>query len=279
MCGIYGIVSLSRRLIEPPPLGRVRAALHHRGPDGSGCRQLPHALFGAERLRIIDPRSHADQPFASPDNRLWLVCNGEIYNAPDLRLRFAGYPYRSASDVEPILPLVMHGGPDALALLDGMFALALWDEARARLLLARDRAGEKPLFYARLGDTIAFASELEALLHLTGRRRDPDWDAARDFLALGYVREPRTVFAGVHQVDPGTISTVDAQGEHVVRYWEPERIDVMPIAAGDAADRLEASLGKAVDRQLRADRPRGVFSSGGVDSGLLAALEIGRAHV
>ncbi|MBI2615241.1 MAG: asparagine synthetase B, partial [Gemmatimonadetes bacterium] len=132
--------------------------LRHRGPDGSGVLRRPHAVFGAERLRIVDLDARADQPFEDPSGRIWLVCNGEVYNSAELRRRFPDYPFRSRSDVEVIIPLYLERGVEGLAELSGMFGLALWDETTRTLMLARDRAGEKPLFYAAAGGAMRAAA-------------------------------------------------------------------------------------------------------------------------
>src|SRR3978361_1203879 len=143
-------------------------ALRHRGPDGHAIQVEDGAGLriglGVERLRIVDLDPRADQPFTSPDGRLRLACNGETHTAPELRRRYRASPFVSRSDVETILPLYRDRGLAGLAELDGMFGLALWDSAERRLILARDRAGEKPLFYARLEGAVWFASEVQALL-------------------------------------------------------------------------------------------------------------------
>src|SRR5687767_10235446 len=165
MCGIYGIVSDSGAALRHPGiLDSMGEALRHRGPDGRAVLRNQGAAIGTERLRIIDLHERADQPFAAPDEQIWLECNGEIYNAHVLRERYPDYPYRSHSDVETIVPLYLDRGADAIRDLDGMFGLAIRDNRNGTLILARDRAGEKPLFYARLGHEIVFASELQSIL-------------------------------------------------------------------------------------------------------------------
>jgi asparagine synthase (glutamine-hydrolysing) len=204
-----------------------------------------------------------------------LVCNGEIYNASALRRRYADFPFRSASDVEVVLPLFLDRGADGLADLDGMFALAVLDRRAGHLVLARDRAGEKPLFTTVIGDEQWFASEIGALLQADAVGRALDMGALWGFLRHGYVREPLTPFAGIRKVPAGTIMVVDDRGTTVRRYWDP---DAPPESPVDLATLLRA----AVARQVRADVPVGVFTSGGLDSSLLAALAaeaIGPARV
>ena len=168
MCGVFGAVNLSGIALRDPQ--RIRAmeqTIVHRGPDAGGHLEKPHAILGSRRLAIVDLSPLAKQPFTSPDGDVWVVCNGEIYNAPEIRARYvaSGYPFRSShNDVEPIVPLYLEYGEEAVERLDGMFGLAIWDQRHSRLLLARDRAGEKPLFWQETGNEIRFASEIQALL-------------------------------------------------------------------------------------------------------------------
>jgi asparagine synthase (glutamine-hydrolysing) len=245
--------------------------LRHRGPDGSGLLRQPHAIIGAERLRVVDLDPRADQPFSDPTNRIWLACNGEIYNAPDLRRRFADYPYRSRSDVETIIPLYLARGVEGLADLVGMFAIALWDEAAQILVLARDPVGEKPLFYATVEGAFAFASEIQALIGYPGISRRVDQQALAAFITLGYVPQPRTMFESVRAVPAGGALVLGVDGCRPFTYWDPTL--VRPVERPPrAAEQLRNLLGTAVRRQLAADVPVGVFTSGGLDSSLIAAL-------
>jgi asparagine synthase (glutamine-hydrolysing) len=267
MCGIYGMVA--RRgvpLHRPAAADAMANALRHRGPDGHGRRAWDDAVVGVTRLRVVDLDPRADQPFTDPSGMVTVACNGEIYNAPVLRRRYADFPYRSASDVEAILPLVLDRGQDGLADLDGMFALAVLDRRAGRLVLARDRAGEKPLFMTTVGGECWFASEIGALLETGAVARALDLGALRAFLRHGYIRGPRTPFAAIRQVPAGTFVSVDDRGPAVRRYWDPDG----PARASGAG--LPTLLREAVARQVRADVPVGVFTSGGLDSSLLAAL-------
>ena len=162
MCGVFGVISLSGAPIKHldclPAMARTLA---HRGPDGEQIVGHERARIGARRLAIMDLTT-GDQPFQSPDGAIWMVCNGEIYNSPALRAEATGwgYPFRSRGDIENIVPFYERFGPDAVARLDGMFGLAVWDDRRRRLVLARDRAGEKPLFWTEIAGELRFASEL-----------------------------------------------------------------------------------------------------------------------
>ena len=247
-------------------------ALRHRGPDGSAAFTKPHVRIGTERLRIIDLHERADQPFASPDDRVWLEANGEIYNAADLRARYAGFPYRSHSDVETILPLYLDRGADAVKELDGMFGLAIWDDRTQTLVLARDRAGEKPLFYSRVHDEVLFASELQCLLQHPEVSRELDRTAIDEYLTLGYIPEPRTPFASIRRVPAGTYMLFRDGREDTVRYWDPSSFVIEPIDPAEAVRETQRLIEHAVTKQVMSDVPVGVFISGGLDSSVLATL-------
>ena len=242
--------------------------LKHRGPDGTQTAVLPHAALGVNRLRIVDRLPRADQPFVHAERRTWLALNGEIYNSNDLRKEFARYPFCSESDAEVVLPLYFARGAEGIADLNGMFAIAIWDEERRRLVLARDRAGEKPLFYADLHGEIVFGSEVQSLLEHPDISRDLDQEALEDYLTFGYVREPRTMFAGIRKVEAGTVVTFEAS----TRLTSP--LSPLPTGEGESYDvaTLRTQLEASVRKQLVADVPVGVFLSGGLDSSLIAAI-------
>ena len=273
VCGIFGVVSRTGAAITRPEiLDRIARALHHRGPDGNRWVDLGPCALGATRLRIIDVDPRADQPYTRPDRTQWLVCNGEIYNAGDLRRRYPDYPFRTRSDVEPILPLFGERGVDGVADLDGMFALALWDAGRGTLVLARDRAGEKPLFYTQIGDEIWFASEVAALLEHPEVSRELDPIAVGQYLSLGYVLEPRTMFAAIRCVPAGTSKVIGRDTVDERRYWFPLELAASDSHVEDRARRLTTLLETAVAKQVVSDRPVGVFTSGGLDSSILTVL-------
>lgn len=247
-------------------------ALEHRGPDGHARLTSPHAVIGTARLRIIDLHERADQPFAAPGSQVWLECNGEIYNAPSIRAQFPDYPFRSNSDVESILPLYLERGTDAIAMLDGMFGLAIWDNRTRTLILARDRAGEKPLFYTRVGREIVFASELQCILQHPEISKELDTIAVAEYLRLGYVPEPRTMFKAIRRVEAGTFIRFGEIGQQTVRYWDPASFVIEPRSPRDAVAELQRLFENAVTKQVMSDVPVGVFISGGLDSSLLATL-------
>jgi asparagine synthase (glutamine-hydrolysing) len=273
MCGIYGMIAPSgRQLRHPEALDSMGEALCHRGPDGHAVFTSAAAAIGTERLRIIDLHERADQPFAAPGSQVWLECNGEIYNAASIRARFPDYPYRSHSDVETIIPLYLQDGTAAIPQLDGMFGLAIWDSRTRTLVLARDRAGEKPLFYARIGGEVWFASEIQALLRNPEIVRTIDREALSAYLRMGYVPEPLTMFEAIRRVPAGTFIRFHGEGEELTRYWDPGSFAVEPRAAGAATVELRSLMEAAVTKQVISDVPVGVFVSGGLDSSILAVL-------
>jgi asparagine synthase (glutamine-hydrolysing) len=278
MCGIAGAASRTGApLPHADALPRMRETLRSRGPDGAGGVDFDGASLQIRRLAIID-LAKGDQPFTSPDGQVAIVCNGEIYNSAELRQDPAarGYPFRSRSDVESVLPLYLAYGADAVRRLEGMFALAIWDARSRRLLLARDRAGEKPLFYADLGDRVVFGSEPKAILEYPGVDRALDPVAAATFLALGYVLQPRTMHRGIRKLPPGHLLTADAEGVRIAPYWTAQDFAARPGAGapglGEAAAQVRDVFDQAVARELMAEVPVGVFVSGGLDSSLLVAM-------
>lgn len=259
-------------LRHPLILDAMGDVLRHRGPDGHARLTSPEAVIATERLRIIDLHERADQPFASPDSNVWLECNGEIYNAAEIRRSFSDYPYRSHSDVETILPLYLQHGTAAIPMLDGMFGLAIWDNRTQVLILARDRAGEKPLFYARAGGEIIFASELQCLLKHPDLSRELDDVALAEYLRLGYVPEPRTMFREIRRIEAGTFVRFTRDGQQVERYWDPAAFVIQPRRPAEAVEELRTLVENAVTKQVMSDVPVGVFISGGLDSSILATL-------
>lgn len=278
MCGIAGIVDLQNR--EPVAVPRVRAMLtrlRHRGPDAEDVATRPGLAFGHRRLAVIDIVSGA-QPMASPDEAVLLVYNGEIYNFRELRgeLERGGVRFRTQSDTEVLLEGYRAWGVDVVTRLRGMFAFALWDATTETLLLARDRLGEKPLYYARTPDhRLVFASELDAVLAGLDTRPPLAEDAVADFFAFGYVPDPKAIYAGVHKLPPAHVLVV-RRGERERleprRYWRPDFTPRHRDAPEILREELTRRLREAVGLQLVADVPLGAFLSGGVDSSGVVAL-------
>jgi len=277
VCGIVGIVKLNpRETVGEARLERMRDLLRHRGPDGEGLWIHGPVGLGMRRLAIVDVAG-GRQPMANEDGTVWIVYNGEIYNHADLRagLEQRGHCYRTRSDTETILHLYEEDGERCVERLQGMFAFALWDRKRGRLLLARDRLGIKPLYYAWTDDELVFASEIKAILAGGSIRAGLNESIIPEFLATGYVAGEETFFRGVHKLLPGrTLSWSCAEGPQLRRYWR------LPAASEDAAAgtleecgrEVRARFADAVRSHLMSDVPLGVFLSGGIDSTGLAAL-------
>ncbi len=273
MCGICGYLSR-----EGPATGEavhaMAGTLTHRGPDGEGSHVDGAMALGHRRLSIIDLSDAAREPMSNEDGSLWLVFNGEIYNFREIRRGLESrHRFRSRSDGEVILHLYEEKGDGAVAELDGMFAFALWDARRRRLLLARDRAGKKPLFYHDGPRLFAFASETKALLAHPGVPHERDPDALPLFLTYGYVPTPGTFYRGIRALSPGHSMAVSEIGSQAPRrYWRARfgSGDGMPDA--EAEERFRSLLRAAVERRLVADVPLGAFLSGGLDSSTVVAL-------
>ncbi len=280
MCGICGEVRFDGAPVEEAGLIAMRDRLVHRGPDSDGVYVSPARAggLGFRRLRIIDLSASASQPMANEDGSLRLVFNGEIYNFRDLRARLvaSGHQFRSQSDSEVILHLYEEKGIDAIADLDGMFALAVWDDKRQRILLARDRAGKKPLFYYRDDRVFAFASEIKAFFARPDLRIEPDRDTIPYYFIYGYVPAPASLYQRVSQLEPGTLMTVEPDGRTFSRrYWHltyPAAADVRPVSRDEAVTGVRERVTSAVERRLMSDVPLGAFLSGGIDSTIVVGL-------
>jgi asparagine synthase (glutamine-hydrolysing) len=277
VCGIVGIVGGAIASDEREALARRMAAtLAHRGPDGSGAVADGPCAFGFQRLAIIDLDSDCP-PFANEDHTVWSVANAEIYNSDPLRaaLEDRGHTFRTGVDTEVLPHLWEERGIELIEQLNGMFAFAVWDGRSRRLLLARDRAGEKPLFYWHGGDELVFASELRALLAHPRVPRLLDPVALRRYLLHDYFPAPLTPFAGVRKLPAGHY-LIAQDGEVVVRpYWDLAdhygNAGLVARSPASLAAELDERMALAVERRRRADVPVGVFLSGGIDSSTVLA--------
>jgi asparagine synthase (glutamine-hydrolysing) len=249
------------------------AALEHRGPDSRGMHIDAGVGLGIQRLRVIDLAT-GDQPIYNEDGSIVVVLNGEIYNYRELRaeLERSGHRFATRSDTEVIAHLYEQDGRDLVHRLHGMFALAVWDAKRRRLLLARDRVGKKPLYYAQLGDRLSFASELCALLHDERVPRDVDHRALDAYLAYRWVPAPMTAFRAVRKLPPGSTLTFADGRATVQRYW---RLDFSPKRsvrdAREVHEELRSQIRAATARRMISDVPLGAFLSGGIDSSAVVA--------
>jgi asparagine synthase (glutamine-hydrolysing) len=273
MCGISGSTQ--------DPTGRtvavMTARLHHRGPDDDGLHVDPDGIaLGVRRLSIID-LENGHQPMSSEDGSIWVAFNGEIYNHARLRtqLQQRGHTFRTRADTEVLVHLWEEYGPELVHSLEGMFAFAIWDARQGRLMLARDRFGEKPLFYTHTGGTLRFASELTALMAGGDVEMDFDPEALDAFLVFGYVPSPATMIRGVAQIEPGQLLLWDRDSRDVElrRYWSPSS---PPERFDEPVDELVAETRRLLETSIRerlvADVPVGVFLSGGVDSTLVTTI-------
>ncbi|QDV47944.1 Asparagine synthetase [glutamine-hydrolyzing] 1 [Stieleria neptunia] len=284
MCGITGAVWQSESLrVDPSLLKQMTDAIAHRGPDDDGAwidndqrdgqgRHYGVAL-GFRRLSIIDVEGAA-QPMSNEDGGVRMVFNGEIYNFKALRHRLegSGHQFATDGDGESVLHLYEDIGTDCFAELNGMFAIAIWDTRRSRLVLARDRIGQKPLYYALVGDRLVFGSELKCLAAVPGVCNEIDPAAIDEFLTYQYVPHPGTIWKGVRKLPPGHVAIFE-KGKLVVQpYWDFDPTVEVPRSKGEAVERLRELLADSVRLRLQSDVPLGSFLSGGIDSSLITAL-------
>jgi asparagine synthase (glutamine-hydrolysing) len=285
MCGITGAVWTDPRLaIDSPLLARMSEMLRHRGPDDSGSYETglrarpghgnqPGVALAHRRLSIID-LAGGHQPMSNEEGSVWIVFNGEIYNYQELRRRLdgAGHQFRSTSDTEVLVHLYEDEGLDFLEHLNGMFALAIWDQPRARLILARDRLGKKPLVYRHQPGRLLFASELKSLLAVPDVSREIDPQALDEYLTYQYVPHPRTILRGIAKLPPAHYAVFEDGLLTLSRYWSPDfRSERAGTLAEDAME-LRSLLTDSVRLRMRSDVPWGAFLSGGIDSSLIVGL-------
>jgi asparagine synthase (glutamine-hydrolysing) len=275
MCGIAGFVNRSGVAADREIVERMTARLAHRGPDGDGIYVSGPVALGHRRLSIIDVSGGA-QPLANEDCSIWVTYNGELYNELDLRpeLEAAGHRYRTQSDTESLVHLYEQEGVDFVRRLNGMFALALWDEPRGRLVLARDRMGQKPLFVAQLpGGGLAFGSEPKAVLQHPGVSRSLDLDSLARYLFYEYLPAPHCIWQGVRKLPRATVLVWENGSVEERQYWEAPlpMAEVAEEPFRDASRLFWTMFRDAVARHRRSDVPLGVFLSGGVDSSSVAA--------
>jgi asparagine synthase (glutamine-hydrolysing) len=274
MCGIAGAVTTNGGRLPPRELAeRMCTVIRHRGPDDQGVRYEGQAFLGMRRLSIIDLEG-GHQPIPNEDKTVWIVFNGEIYNFQELRpeLEAKGHRFYTRSDSECIVHAYEEWGTECFARLRGMFALAIWDERKKTLVLARDRFGKKPLYYTRLGDGLAFASELKSLLALPDVRRELSPTAVRDYLVLGYVPTPGSIFKDIAKLPPSHSLTWQEGKVTLRRYWELRFEPKWQGTEAELEERLRAEIEEAVRVRLVSDVPFGAFLSGGQDSSVVVSM-------
>ncbi len=275
MCGICGLYNYGSGLaVTRQDLKAMNDLIAHRGPDDEGYYAAGSVGLCMRRLSIID-LSTGQQPITNEDGSLWIVFNGEIYNFQELRegLLARGHKFTTKSDTEVILHLYEERGPDFPKELRGMFAAAIWDSRRKRLVLARDRIGKKPLYYAHTPSFFAFASELRALLAVPGLPREIDLKAVDSYLTLQYIPSPMSVFKGIRKLEPASTLVFEDGRLKTGKYWNlPLGAPKLDLPAEELKERLRAELAEAVRIRLISEVPLGAFLSGGIDSSVVVAL-------
>src|SRR4051812_42399409 len=257
MCGIAGKVDFARP-VDAQAVVRMCQAMEHRGPDSRGLQEAEGVALGAQRLAIID-RAHGDQPVLNEDGTVIAALNGEIYNFRELHEELAstGHRFRSYVDTEVLVHLYEDHGDEMVTRLRGMFAFAIWDTRRRRLLCGRDRAGKKPLFVARRGSRFWFASELRALLSDPELRPGINPRAIDAYLALQYVPHPLSAFEGVEKLAPATVLSVSADDERAWRYWNLDYSRKAEASFEEAAERVRETVSEATRIRLESEVPLG----------------------
>ena len=287
MCGICGFVGPPTEPIDLVAARRMRDALTHRGPDGAGEQAITFGgsrplagWLGHRRLKVIDLSDAAHQPMSSDDDMVSLTYNGEIYNFRELRRELVsrGHQFKSSGDTEVILRAYLEWGDGAIARLDGMFALAIWDARMGRLLMARDRTGKKPLYYSMLGGRLTFASEIKSILLAPWVRATPDLARIPEFMTFGYAPCPATMYTGIFQVPPASTLIYERGALCGPRsYWDwtwPSPEHPAPPTS-EAPGRVAELMREAVSRRLVSDVPLGALLSGGIDSSITVGLMAG----
>jgi asparagine synthase (glutamine-hydrolysing) len=276
MCGIAGIASRESNPRHAPAAQNMAAAIRHRGPDGSAVRDFGACVLANARLAIVDLSTRGSMPMCNEDSTVWITYNGECYNSDELRPQLAarGHQFRSTTDTEVILHLYEEYGDRCVEKLRGMFAFAIWDLRAEKLLLARDRLGIKPLYYAAVADKLIFASEIKALLASGFVPRKLDPAGIRAFLQLGHIPAPWTAIQNVKPLEPGHIAIWRNGQLRTQPYWRlPSPTDEHEIASPEnVATTLRDMLLESSRQQLMSDVPIALFLSGGTDSAVLGSL-------
>src|SRR4051812_36840701 len=273
MCGICGIFESGDRIVQRATLKAMSDTISHRGPDDDGFYTCGGIGLAHRRLSIIDVAG-GHQPLANEDESVWIVFNGEIYNFDELNRRYlsTGHQFKTRSDTETIVHLYEELGEACFAEMRGMFALALWDGRRKRLLLARDRLGKKPLYYSWDGRRLVFGSEIKSLWKAGGISKEMDLEALSDYFSYLYVPAPKSIYKGVRKLRPAHYLVVDQSGMREVPYWDISFANTRERSEDEWCEEFLAEFRVAVKSRLVSDVPLGAFLSGGVDSSSVVAL-------
>jgi asparagine synthase (glutamine-hydrolysing) len=274
MCGICGKYSPSG--VKTEELDAMLDTIVHRGPDDSGCYVNANIGLGSRRLSIIDLET-GNQPISNEDGTVWIVYNGEMYNYKSLRtqLESKGHLFRTGSDTEVIVHLYEEVGEHCVEQLSGMFAFALWDERQQKLLLARDRIGQKPMFYSRDGADLLFGSEMKAILALHHQERELDPLAMHDYLSLRFIPSPLTIFKHIQKLPPAHTLVFQNGQIRLRRYWHLSFREKLTMSEPEILEALREKLKQTVASHLMSDVPVGALLSGGLDSSLIVAILAG----
>ena len=277
MCGICGVVQVSgepREVVAPGVLDRMTDTMTHRGPNDRGTYQADGVAFGVRRLSIVDVAG-GHQPFSNETGDVWAIQNGELYNHDEVRagLAAAGHAFASRCDTEILPHLYERHRDDLASQLRGKFAVAVWDGRERRAVVARDRLGVKPLYYAHSGDLLVFASELKSLLASGLVPDELDYEAIDSFLTFGFFPGPATPLAAVSKLQPGHSLVIEPGAVRVEQYWAYPKPDPVPERSlGETMEGLLGELEESVRLRLMSDVPLGAMLSGGLDSSLIVAL-------
>lgn len=272
MCGINGILGLSGVDNPAAAIGKMNAKLAHRGPDSEGTFVNDAVALGHRRLSIIDVSDAGNQPFHSADGKLTMVFNGEVYNYLELKEELDTSTFKTKTDTEVVLAAYAKWGIDFLSKLNGMFALAIWDEENRQLIIARDRIGIKPLYYHYRGDGVVFSSEIRSLIASNFVPKKLDTNALIDYLRYQTVHTPYTILEGVHMLEPGHYM-VFTESEHIhQKYWDPATVELVHAGRPELLMNIKEKLQQSVELRMRADVPFGAFLSGGIDSSAIVGL-------
>ncbi len=280
MCGICGLIYKDQqRKVDPELLGRMCRTLAHRGPDNTGCWDRKNVGLGHTRLSIIDLRPVGNQPMSNENATVWITFNGEIYNFPEIKdyLVKKGHQFRSHTDTEVIVHLWEEEGVHCVDRLRGMFAFAIWDDNQKLMFIARDRAGQKPLFYAQLPDRFLFASEIKAILEDPEFKKEADIEAIHHYLTYQSVPAPFSAFKGIRKLPPAHYLLIkDFNKGRPERYWKLSYRNKLEAGSEKSMISLQEEiiekLREAIKIRLMSDVPLGAFLSGGIDSSIITAL-------
>jgi len=269
MCGFTGIISKAHR----DKISDMTSAIIHRGPDGEGFYHDDHIAIGHRRLSIIDLEG-GKQPISNEAGHLQLVCNGEIYNSPQLReeLINKGHSFKTSTDVEVILHLYEEYGRDCVNYLRGMFAFAIWDSNKKTLFLGKDHMGQKPLFFAQVGDDFLFASEVKSILAAKLVKTAPNMNAFWHYMSLRFIPDEYTLFEGIHKLPNASTLLWENGKTQINKYWEPSFTDKLNASESIVEEELNEILYDSVKMHLLSDVQVGSFLSGGIDSSMITAM-------